>query len=154
MADVEERNHQALMTMLDGLKTDGFLVRPNYRLCTYKHDDKERPFDGRLVCYDVIVEVLCNDEGFDVEISPPHEVSFLFEDKYKPKLVKGNQEPERWRIEMRLSSDVNIQGWSNPPFDRVRLTINGDNDRLNVHLYGDTCVPRLKLLLERICRGR
>ena len=151
MATVEERNYYAVQSMVTSLKVVG-----DYELDTLAYDDPNREYDALLTFKDgTTVLVVCMNEGLDVEITPPQNVGFLFDDELKPMLLKENRGEFRCkRLQMKLSSDVIIENSSMPPADRIYLKQHGAYDRLDVFLLGSTCLPRLKLLLERICRGR
>lgn len=156
MAGVEERNHQALMAIFDKFKADGILEREHYRLHTEKYNNDNREYDARLmVSCDALVYVRCVNGWFEVHISPPQSIGFLFEDEFKPRLLKENRKDHLFEsYQMKLSDGVIIRNGRLAPNDKIFLNFSGNNNRLEVHLNGDTCVPRLKLLLERICRGR
>lgn len=151
MATVEERNYNAVQSMVTSLKLTG-----GYNLDTAAYDDSNREYDALLTFNNgTTVLVMCMNEGLDVEISPPQNVGFLFDDELKPMLLKENKGEFRFkRLQMKLNSDVVIDSASMPPADRIYLKQHGAYDRLDVFLLGSTCLPRLKLLLERICRGR
>ena len=156
MADVEERNHQALMTMLDGLKTDGFLVPKCFRLRTMPYvPNGSREYDARLFLpLGVIVIVGTGGEEIQVEITPPEKVAFLLADESKSKLgnLSVNDDFTFMKVTLELSSTVIITR-SLYPSDSCLVKRDGDGSRLDVYLRGETRLPRLKLLLERICSG-
>ena len=151
MASIQEQNYNAVQTMVTALQPVG-----KYALETESYNNPDRWHDA-LLTFPNGTELLvaCVNEELEVEIKPPPLVDFLFEDEFKPMLRKENRKEFRFKkLQLKLSSDVIIEEASTYPSDRIYMKQNGEHHRLDVFLYGETCIPRLKLLLERICRGR
>lgn len=156
MASTNERNHQALMALVETLKVDGFLVPRCFRLRTMPYvPDGSREYDARLFLpLGVIVIVVCVDEEIQVEITPPEKVAFLLADESKSKLgnLSVDDDFTFMKVTLELSSTVIITR-SLYPSDSCLVKRDGDESRLDVYLRGETRLPRLKLLLERLCCG-
>ena len=155
MADVEKCNRIAVLAIMDTLKAEEFLKPMCFRLCTKPLSaDGSRTFDVWLLLpWGVKVLIVCIGSEVHVEISPPKSIGFLFEDEFKPMLSKENRVYMGKSLEMKLRSDVIIQSWVERGEDSIFLNFFGSNNRLDVILKGSTCIPRLKLLLERLCCG-
>ena len=140
MATIEEQHYNAVQTMFESLTAAGF----DFVLRKEPYDNPAREYDAEMELKNgTTVLVVCMNEGLDVEITPPQNVVFLFEDEFKPILLKENAKEFRYkRLQMKLSSDVIIECGSPPPSDRVYLKQqHGAYNRLEVFLMGPTCVP-------------
>ena len=156
MNKAEKANRDAIIIMLETLKTEGFIPPKCFRIHLNEYTDITREYDVRLVLWEgVTVCVSLLNASIEVTITEPAVICYLVDEETRPKMKHPTVDKTRHMIlELHLSDTVRVGGTMKAGSDTTVLALRDGVYQVIVVFNGDTALPRLKLLLERLCLGK
>lgn len=148
MTTIQRQNRDAVLALFDTLKKENILPPTGFTLQTSDYVI-EREFDARFDLKDSTTVINCMNEWIEVEILTPAAIRNMVNEETRSHLENPTR---KMALTLQLSDSVQIRNKFEARTDSAFLVQRSKGKyQVNVGLYNDTALPRLRLLLERLC---